>query len=70
MMEGCKDTFDFGVEMALISFVYESIGPKFCLWLPVSTKNTVIISEGTSKSVVYLDYRVCVAVYGRNRNSQ
>ena len=41
MMEGCKDTFDFGVEMALISFVYKGIGSKFCLWLPVSTKNTV-----------------------------
>ena len=41
-MEGCKDTFDyFGVEMAQISFVYEGIGSKFCLWLPVSTKNTV-----------------------------
>ena len=41
MMEGCKDTFDFGVEMALISFVYEGIGFKFCLWLPVSAKNTM-----------------------------
>ena len=40
-MEGCKDTFDFGVDMALISFVYEGIGSKFGLWLPVSTKNTM-----------------------------
>ena len=36
---GCKDISDLGVEMALISFVYEGIRSKFCLWLPVSTKN-------------------------------
>ena len=41
MMEGCKNTFDFSVEMALISFVYKGIGSKFCLRLPVSKKNTV-----------------------------
>ena len=40
-MKGCKDTFDFGVKMALISFVYEGIGSKFCLRLPVSKKNTI-----------------------------
>ena len=41
---GCKDTFDFGVETALISFVYEGIDSKFCLWLPVtvSMRNTII----------------------------
>ena len=54
------DTFDFDVEMALISFVYEGIGSKVCLWLPVSTKNTGIFFEGTSKSVVYLGYSFCV----------
>ena len=41
MMEGCKNTFDFSVEMALISFVYKGIGSKFCLRLPVSMKNTM-----------------------------
>ena len=41
MIEGCKDTFDFGVEMALIFFAYENISSKFCLWLPVSTKITM-----------------------------
>ena len=42
MADGAKkDTFDLSVEMARISFVYEGIGSKFCLWLPVSTKNTV-----------------------------
>ena len=38
MMEGCKeDNFDFGVERALISFVYDDkgFGSKLCLWLPV-----------------------------------
>ena len=25
-MEGCKDTFDLGGEMVLVSFVYEGIG--------------------------------------------
>ena len=73
MMEGCKDTFDFGVEMALISFVYKGIGSQFCLWLPttcnVCTKKTGIIF-GTTKSVAYFDYRVCVAVFGRGRNFQ
>ena len=65
------DTFDFGVEMALIFFVYEGIGSKFCLWVPVKNKELCgIIFEGMSKSVTYLDYMVCVAVYGRDSNSQ
>ena len=29
-----------------------------------------IICEGTSTSVVYFDYKVCVAVYRRGCNSQ
>ena len=69
MMEGCKTPLIL-VQKWLISFVYEGIGSKFCLWLPVSSKNTGIIFEGTSKSVVFLDYKVCVAVYGRGHNSQ
>ena len=70
MIEGCKNTFDFDVEMVLISFVYEGISSKLFLRLPVSAKNTGIFFEGTLKSVAYLDYRVCVAVYGKGRNSQ
>ena len=58
MMEECKGTFEFGVEMTMISFVYDRIGSKFCLWLPASTKNTM--EYCMSKSVVYLDYSVCV----------
>ena len=30
-----------GVEMALISLIYEDIGFKICLWLSVRTMNTV-----------------------------
>ena len=41
MIEGCKNTFAFYVEMVLISFVYEGISSNFFLRLPVSAKNTV-----------------------------
>ena len=53
MMEGCKDTFDFGVEMALISFVYKGIGSKFCLGLPVSMKNTMELFLKVRQKVWY-----------------
>ena len=71
MMEGCKDTFNFGAKMALFFFVYEGIGSKFCPWLPVNKheEHCGIIFEGTSKSLAYLDYSVCVAV-GIWRGSQ
>ena len=49
MIEGWKDTFDFGVEMALVTFVYEGIGSKFCLRLSVRTKNTRIFFQSLSK---------------------
>ena len=41
MMEGLKGHLCFWCGNGLIFFVYEGIGSNFCLWLPVSMKNTV-----------------------------
>ena len=51
--------------MTPISFAYEGISSKFCLWLGTCkyNKHWGVIFEGTLKSVFPFDGSFCVAIY-------